>query len=223
VDSKEYSDQLFNYGTRYLEDGLRAWERYLQGFNQAAGGEIKLDEAQQRFAEFARKDGADAVRKLMQINYDYYTSLINAYLEFSENALSASVQGSKEEITPAVKQEQAISAAPAVKARNIDLHFTAKKRSLQKQSFVVANKNGADVDVSFEISELICEDGKTRAVAPVTFEPDHFVLKPGEERIVESRLKLGKPLKAGLQYIALARVVGFEDLFVRLIVDPASG
>lgn len=221
MDSKEYSDRLLNYGTRYFEDGLRAWERYLQGFNKAAGAEIKLDEAQQRFAEFARNDGADAVRKLMQINYDYYTSLMNAYLEFSENALNASLQGSKDAITPVVKDEQTVSAATAAKTTNIDLRFTAKKRSLQKQAFVVANRNSAAVDVSFEISELICEDGKTKAVAPVTFEPDHFVLEPGAERIVECRLKLGKPLKAGLQYVALARVVGFEDLFVRLIVDPA--
>lgn len=221
MDSKEYSDQLLKYGARYLEDGLRAWERYLQGFNNAAGGEFKLDEAQQRFAEFARKEGADAVRKLMQINYDYYMSLVNAYLEFSESALVASLQGTKGATTPATaERDEMVSTTPAARNKNIDLHFSTKTRSLQKQAFVVANKNPTDVEVSFEISELFCEDGKTKAAVAVAFEPDHFVLKAGEEQIVECGLKLTTALKAGLQHVALARVVGFEDLFVRLIVDP---
>lgn len=220
MDTKEYSDQILKYGTRYLEDGLRAWERLLQGYNRSAGGEIRLDEAQRRFAEFARKDGADAVRKLMQINYDYYLSLMNAYLEFSESALDASLQGAKGEARPVAEHGEAISAAPAAGNKNIDLHFSASKRSLQKQAFVVANKNPDEVEVSFEISELICEDGETRAAAPVAFEPDHFVLQPGDEQIVECRLKLAKTLKPEMQYVALARVVGFEDLFVRLILDP---
>ena len=205
MDSKEYSDQILKYGTRYLEDGVRAWERLLQGYNQSAGGQVKLDEAQQRLADFARKDGADAVRKLMQINYDYYLSLMNAYLEFSESALKASLQeGDKTDAAPA--------------AKNIDLQFSAKTRSLQKQAFVVANKNPEDVEVSFEVSELIGEDGSKKAAAPVAFEPDRFVLKSGEEQMIECQLKLSSPLK--LQHVALARVVGFEDLFVRLIVGP---
>ena len=220
MDSKEYSDQLLKYGTRYVEDGVRAWERLLQGYSQAAGAEVKLDEAQQRFAEFARQDGADAVRKLMQINYDYYMSLMNTYLDFSERAFNASLQGAKGEAASAARRGEEISAAPATKNKNIDLHFDAKKRGLQKQAFVVANKNPQDVEVSFEISELICEDGETRTAAPVTFEPDRFVLKPGDEQVIECRLKLTKTLKAGLQYVALARVVGFEDLFVRLLIDP---
>lgn len=220
MDSKEYSEQLMRYGTRYLEDGLRAWERYLQGFSQAGGGEVKIDEAQQRYADFARKDGAEAVRKLMQINYDYYMSLMNAYFEFSESALNASLQDVEGgPAAVATEGDEMVSATESIKNKNIDLHFTAKKRSLQKQAFVVANKNQANVDVSFEISELICEDGKTKTAAPVTFKPDHFVLKPGQEQIVECRLKLTKAPKAGLQHVALARVVGFEDLFVRLIVD----
>ncbi len=219
MDSKEYSDQILKYGTRYLEDGVRAWERLLQGYNQSAGGQVKLDEAQQRLADFARKDGADAVRKLMQINYDYYLSLMNAYLEFSESALKASLQeGDKTDAAPAAERDEAISAAPVASNKNIDLQFSAKTRSLQKQAFVVANKNPEDVEVSFEVSELIGEDGSKKAAAPVAFEPDRFVLKSGEEQMIECQLKLSSPLK--LQHVALARVVGFEDLFVRLIVGP---
>jgi hypothetical protein len=222
VNTKEYSDQLLKYGTRYLEDGFRAWERYLQSFNKA-GAEFKITDAQQRFTDFAFKDGAEAMRKLMHINYDYYMSLMNAYLEFSESALNRSHQSAKGEVAPvATEGNEAISVTPATHYKHIDLHFSAKTRRLQKEAFVVANKNPADVDVSFEISELICEDGKTSTVAPVTFEPDHFTLNPGEEQVVECRLKLTKALKEGLQYVALTRVVGFEDLFVRLIVNPEN-
>ena len=222
MDTKQYSDQLLSYGTKYVEDSMRAWERYLQGFSKATGGEAKLDGAQQRFTDFARKDGVDTALKLTKINYDYCASVMNAYLDYSESALAAaSVKGgegnSASEASEGAKEADDVS---KVKHKNIDLQFTAKKGRVQKQAFVVANNNLEDAEVSFEISELICEDGKSKVAAPVTFKPDRFVLKQGAEQVVECRLKLTKTLKAELQYVALARVVGFENLFVRLIVDP---
>ena len=220
MDAKEYSEQLLSYSSRYIEDGLRVWERYLQGLSNAADGNVKLDKAQERFTDFAREDGTETIRKLVQINFDYYKSLMDICLEFSEKALNASLQGATNQDRAATARDEAANASSASKTKNIDLNFSAKKRSLQKQAFVVANKNNAETDVSFEVSELICEDGKTKTSAPVTFEPGRFTLKAGEEQVVECRLKLTKALKPGMQHVALARVVGFEDLFVRLIVGP---
>jgi len=220
VDSKECSEQLLNYSTKYLENGMRAWERYVQVVNNTAKDDYNVDAIQKKIEDFAQQEGADAVSKLVQINYDYYISLMNAYFEFSEHVMQASLKDreARDSVKPPDAEEVIIASA----SKNIDLHFTAIKGKLQKEAFVVANKQAEELEVSFEVSELISEDGQAGATAPVKFKPDHFLLKQGEEQVVECQLKLTKPLKAGLQHIALARVVGFQDLFVRLIIEPES-
>lgn len=220
MDTKEYSEQFIKSGSKYFEDGIRAWERYLKSFSTDSGSiTSRLEESSQKFTEFARNDGAGTVRKLIQINMDYYKSLMEAYLEFSENALSASRQGLDETTADDNDNSDNVKAQTASN-KNIDLNFTQIKGRLQKEAFVVANRNSENIEVSFEISELICQDGKTKTKAPVTFKPDHFILEPGAEQVVECRLKLNKTLQAEMQYVAVARVVGFKDLYVRLIVSP---
>ncbi len=218
MDSKEYRDQLLNYGTKYLENGMRAWERYFQGVNNTEKDEFNFQAAQEKLADFTQQEGAEAVRKLVQINYDYFMSLTNAYFEFSEQVMQASLKDSG--ASGAIKTPGGDKEISASAIKNIDLHFTAKKGTLQKEAFVVANKQAEEVEVSFEVSELICENGQTGVTAPVNFEPSHFLLQQGEEQIVECQLKLNTPLSAGFQHIALARVEGFKDLFVRLIIEP---
>ncbi len=220
MNSKEHSDQLLDYGTKYLENGMRAWERYVQVISDSAKDDCSLETVQKKFTNFAQQDGAEAMKKLMQINFDYYMSLMNAYFEFTEHVMQASLKDSETQdaVTPSGGDE-VISASTS---KNIDLHFTARKGRLQKEAFVVVNKQVEEVEVSFEVSELICEDGQTGTTAPVNFKPDRFLLKQGEEQVVECRLKLSKSLAAGLQHVALARVVGFQDLFVRLIIEPEN-
>ena len=74
--------------------------------------------------------------------------------------------------------------------------------------------------MSFEVSELICEDGKHKLAAPVNFKPNNFLLKPGDEQVVECRMKLTRSLEENQEYAALARVVGFKDLYLRIIITP---
>ena len=220
MDSKEYSEQLLDYSTKYLENGMRAWERYVQVVNNTAKDDYNVGAIQKKLEDFAQQEGADAVSKLIHINCDYYMSLMNAYFEFSEHVMQASLEGDEARDSVTSPGAEEVIAASAFK--NIDLHFAAIKGKLQKEAFVVANKQAEELEVSFEVSELISEDGQPGATAPVKFEPDHFLLKQGEEQVVECQLKLTKPLEVGLQHIALARVVGFQDLFVRLIIEPEN-
>lgn len=221
MDYRDYNEKLLDSSTRYMEDGMRAWERYLQVMSDATKGDYKVDEVQKKFMEFAQHEGSETMKKLMQSSFDYYLSLINAALEFNQHtveALSENTESQAEQRTS--DGDIKISSGTTKKPQNMDLHFTAIKGKLQKEGFVVANMKAEDVEVSFEVSELICEDGISKLSTPVSFDPDHFLLRQGEEQVVECRLKLNKPLQAGLQYAALARVVGFQDLFVRMIIDP---
>jgi hypothetical protein len=184
-------------------------------------GDYKIDEVQKKFMEFVQHEGSESMKKLMQSSFDYYRSLVNAALEFNQHtveALSENTESQAEQRTS--DGDIKISSGTTKKPQNMDLHFTAIKGKLQKEGFVVANMKAEDVEVSFEVSELICEDGISKLSTPVSFNPDHFLLRQGEEQVVECRLKLNKPMQAGLQYAALARVVGFQDLFVRMIIDP---
>lgn len=220
MNGKEQSEQLLDYGTKYLENGMRAWERYVQAVSDSAKDDCNVEAVQKKFTDFAQLEGAETMNKLMQINYDYYMSLMNAYFEFTEHMVQASLKDSETQaaVTPSAGDEVLSTST----SKNIDLHFTARKGVLQKEAFVVANKQAEEVEVSFEVSELICEDGQTGTTAPANFKPDRFLLKQGEEQVVECQLKLSKPLAAGLQHVALARVVGFQDLFVRLIIEPGK-
>jgi len=223
VDYREYSEKLLDSSTKYMEDGMRAWERYLQVMGDSEKSEYKVEEAQKKFMEFAQSEGAETMKKVVQSSFDFYLSLMNAAFEFNQQVVEALSKNMGSQGEQGVSEgDVKVTARTTDKPNNIDLHFTAIKGKLQNEAFVVANKKAEDVEVSFEVSELICEDGKTKVPTPVSFKPDHFLLKQGEEQVVECHLKLTKTLAAGLQYIALARVVGFQDLFVRMIVEPKN-
>ena len=219
MDNKEYIDQIQKLGTRFMNEGARAWERYARSLTGMAPGVKSTETLQKDYLEFAQTKGVEYMRKIMQCNLDYYTSLMNAGLEFSSGIMdTVSKQGaSQPEASPS-------SEAPAAGAKDsgdrTELHFSGKPGSRSTQAFLVANNQGSSVEVSFEISEFISEDGKTKTRVPVSFKPAHFVLAQGEEQVVECTVKMDKSLAAGQQNAALARVIGFPDMMISLLVSP---
>lgn len=221
VDYKEYTERLRDLGIRFVDDGTRAWERYAKVIGDASSGRYRPEEVQKRMTQFAQTEGSDFIRKLMQCNMDYYMGIMDAGLDFSNRMFESvfkkptdqpdgKASGSKENVSP----------RQTGKAAQTEIHFTGNKGKSQSESFLVANRQGEDVEVSFEISEFISEDGKTRTRLPVKFKPHHFVLGQEKEQVVECQVTFQESLMPGQRYSALARIVGFPDRFVRLIVTP---
>ena len=105
---------------------------------------------------------------------------------------------------------------PAIRS---ELKFSGHAGTRPKQAFVVANNQDKKIDVSFEMTEFITADGSLRAKTKTIFKPECFELEPGAEQVVECTLPITQKFKTGQQYQALARVVGFPDMAVQLLLN----
>ena len=217
MDYTDYSEQVKNLGTRVLDEGTRAWERYFQIMGEASAGKWSAEEMQKRFAHFAQDEGTEFVRKLMQCHVDYYVSIMHAGLDLSTSMLESV-------FAPVCAKSgdtgQQTSGATSKQETRTEMLFEGKRGETHSQAFVIANKQPQQIEVSFELSEFISEDGKTKTRVPVGFTPHQFVLDTGQEQVVKCQLTFEETLKAGQRYSALARVVGFPDMMVRLMVTP---
>ena len=217
MDYTDYSEQVKNLGTRVLDEGTRAWERYFQIMGEASAGKWSAEEMQKRFTHFAQDEGTEFVRKLMQCHVDYYVSIMHAGLDLSTSMLESV-------FAPVCAKSgdtgQQTSGATSKQETRTEMLFEGKRGETHSQAFVIANKQPQQIEVSFELSEFISEDGKTKTRVPVGFTPHQFVLDTGQEQVVECQLTFEKNLKPGQRYSALARVVGFPDMMVRLMVTP---
>jgi hypothetical protein len=93
---------------------------------------------------------------------------------------------------------------------------------MASQSFAVVNRKAEDLDVTFELTEFVREDGRHHFRGPVIFVPDRFALAPGHQQVVECRIPLGEPFTIGARHVAMARVPGFRDVQLVLLVMPQS-
>lgn len=217
MDNKDYSEQARNLGDRFVNEYTRAWERYTQYLGESRTTNYDNSEAR-RFAEFAQKEGPEFMGKLIQQSANYYLELIKTGAEFNERLYNVAFERDRcgdEQVT-------AHSASSTTQNRprqtQTELVFSEARNKRESQAFIISNRQAEKISVDFEISEFVSEDGATRKRIPVSFKPAQFVLKPGEERVVESSLKATKALPPGQRYQALARVAGFDDMVVRLVI-----
>lgn len=221
MDNKEYIDQIQKLGKHFMNEGTCAWERYaksLSGFTESCNS---TDDMQKDYTQYAQTKGTEYMQKIMQCNLEYYTGLMTASLDLTNDLVDSvlkqtSGMSSKSSRAP---MDETVTARAQETAAQTELHFSAKEGKKQSQSFLIANNQGSNVDVSFEISDFVSEDGKTKKRIPVSFKPDHFILEQGAEQLVECSVTVGKSLAKNQQNAALARVVGFPNMMVRLIVS----
>ncbi|MBL3591572.1 MAG: hypothetical protein JMN24_17580 [gamma proteobacterium endosymbiont of Lamellibrachia anaximandri] len=165
--------------------------------------------------EFAKNEGAKFAGRLVQQNIEYYVNVVNLGLDLTHDAFAATLSPTDEK--PA-KRAETDSVSSSRSSGQTEIHFSRMMGEKQNRAFIVANKQPEDVEVSFEISEFVAEDGKSRVRIPVSFEPAHFMLKTGQEQVVECQLAVTDVLTAGQRYQALARVAGFDDMLIRLSI-----
>jgi hypothetical protein len=217
VSADANSAKISELAARYVSDNLRLWQQYGEGLRRVSEGAIPRADTAAR-AEVPRSDIPTFARQLMQLNLTHYSELLNTYAEFTNRILTTVFQAPD---APSVTSAAATpSPAPAPAGARIELEFTGVTGESVSQSFAVANKKAEPIDVAFEVTEFVSENGASRFRAPVMFAPDVFVLSPGAERIVECRLALTPAFVPGTRYLALVRVIGFPALETALIVVP---
>lgn len=209
----EYSDQLRNLGKRYLSEGTQACEHYAK----AASDLYRDKNSPDKFVQFAQNEGVDFAKKLFQCNVDYYLGAMNAGLGFSHNVYESTFD--KQQTTTSADSEETVAPGPNTKIFHTELYFTGKQGDTVSQSFVMANNQQKPIDISFEVSEFVSVDGHVKARVPVTFNPCQFKLEPDQEQIVECQINFSDALAPDQSHQAIARVAGYPDMLVRLILN----
>ena len=166
-------------------------------------------------------DLAARARDLVQLSATHYSKLLTSYADFTTRFFATVLppvtsQSSSAE-PPATGTPPAAADAPFA---HVELRFGGAPGDVASQSFVVANKKAGSVDVGFELTEFVSEDGARRLRAPVAFTPDRFVLAPGAEQIVVCRVTIDPAFVPGTRYMALVRIVGFPEIRTALLVVP---
>lgn len=215
--SKEHSEQVRNLGDRFINEYTRAWERYAQYLGDSLKTTRDNNDAR-RFTEFAQKEGPEFVGKLIQQSANYYLDMIKTGAEFNERLYRAAFDQSSCDDEPVSGDSEYSSSQARHKQVRTELVFDDARSKLQSHAFIVSNKQAEKISVKFEISEFVSEDGAIRKRIPVDFKPAQFSLKPGEEKVVQSSLKVTKTLPPGQRYQALVRVARFNDMVVCLVI-----
>lgn len=211
------SAKITELASRYVSDNLRLWQRYGEGLRRVSEGAIpRGDSAAAPGA--ARTDIPTVARQVMQLNLAHYSDLLNTYAEFTNRILTTVFDAPG----PAPDQSAPPPSAAAPAGTRMELVFSGMTGESVSQSFAVANKKAETIDVAFELTEFVSEDGSTRFRAPVTFVPDVFTLSPGAERVVECRVPLIPAFVHGTRYMAVVRVTDFPALETVLIVVPLA-
>jgi hypothetical protein len=213
--------------SRYFEDNVRLWSQYSEGLRRLSEDTfLPLTSGQ------SRVPGTPAIgeraRELVQLSVSHYANLLTTYADFAGRFTQAILQPSSSAggsaSTPAAAGTEAETGAPDTgrAPARIELTFSGLVGEIASESFAVVNRKAEDLDVTFELTEFVREDGHHRFRAPVIFVPDRFVLAPGHQQIVECRILLGEPFTTGARHVAMARVPGFPEVQLVLLVRPQS-
>jgi hypothetical protein len=216
VSPDDYSAKIAQLASGYVSDNVRLWQRYGDGLRRVSEGALPRGDA----AGTARSDIPTVAQQVMQLNLTHYSDLLKSYADFTNRLLSTVFQAPAAAPGASASPPSAAASTAAGASTPIELTFSGTIGESLSQSFAIANKKAEPIDVAFELTEFVSEEGTSRFRAPVTFVPDVFVLPPGAECVVECRVSLIPAFVPGTRYMAVVRVAGFPALETALIVVP---
>ena len=206
--------------SRYVEDNVQLWSQYAEGLRRVSEGVLSRP-ASGRPGGTGSPDFAERARDLVHLSVTHYSKLITTYADFASRFVTTVLEPASRSAPPAGRMPEPSGTGGArPPLANVELTFTGAPGETASQSLVVSNRRAAAVDVAFELTEFVSEDGNSRFRAPVQFVPDRFVLAPETERVVECRIEIGPPFLPGTRYMALLRIGGFPEIRTALVVAP---
>ncbi len=207
MDKSEFVQTLQQLGNRYLSAYAKNVERFAQALSGDARegcGSLNVEGLPQRYAEFVRNEGAGVVRELAEAGLNYYAAVLNTGVEtasrFYEQVLVAAAPAQPP--PPAVTRSALLfRAAPGATALN---------------AFLVTNHRHESIDVRFDVSELVSEDGITRVHPEIRFTPAACRLGAGMEQVVQCTMQVPAQLPPGVDYRGRILVAGFPELAMEI-------
>jgi hypothetical protein len=147
-----------------------------------------------------------ALRELIKEHLDYYETLVNLSLTFSDRLVER-LRGMRGERPPA--------STPATMELAVPLNATARA------PFRLENTRASPVSVTFELTPFVSEDGSELVASTGAFDPPAAQVQPGQDVRVELILPVTGTFKPGHTYFATIAVKGLEamKIVVRLSVE----
>jgi hypothetical protein len=162
----------------------------------------------------------DAIRKAIDLNVRYYSSLGRLTVDYWTELLSAVVTpakpaGSSGQFTAAVHTAQ--SATPATVAKAAAMVMEAASGSVAQGVFMVENHLNSEVD-SVVVASFF-KDPSGNAIQPqFTFDPPRIALKPGEQILVRVLTTIGADLEADTRYSGEFAVPGLKGTSIPVVL-----
>ena len=157
------------------------------------------------------------LRRTLEAYADYYRSV---------GRLTANYARAFADMASELRQNAPVRARaarrPAETARTT-MALEAPAGSTAVGMFVVENSGSSSVSGPIELTKLSDTDGR-EVIPELNFEPGRVTLEPGEQTVVQATVKIGRSLRAGVDYRGEVRVPGPPGTTVPIVVRRlASG
>lgn len=110
--------------------------------------------------------------------------------------------------------------------KQVDIYITGQQGEKCSAAFLIQNHYDEALDISFEATHLVAESTAPLPSTHVNFDPSSTTLKPGEQKIIEVTVDIGKEFVPGKTYVTNIHVLGYESkeliLFIKVLPPVTS-
>lgn len=190
-----------NLVTRSVDLGAGVLRLYGETVRDLATGKISYNNLAERASTVARDESGAYARALAQAYLDYWGRVLDIGSDLRQRLASSGATTAR---------------TGGACGGRAELEFAGRTGDEVARAFVVENNQAQAVDVSFEVSEFVGDDGAACVRPALAIEPAGFHLEPGKEQVVTCRLTLEPGFAPHRPHDALLRVMGFPGMEVAL-------
>ena len=160
----------------------------------------------------------DAIRKAIDLNVRYYSSLGKLTVDYWKELLSTvMIPETNRRSGPFTPDPVHVSPAPATVSTPAAMVMEAAQGSVAQGVFMVENHLSTEVDSAVVASFF--KDPSGKAIQPqFSFDPPRIVLKPGEQILVRVLTTIGSELEPETRYTGEFAVPGLKGTSIPVVL-----
>lgn len=211
MEANSFARSIERLGSRYLTEYNRGMEQYVKYLTNATKGgasEFTDDGLQGRYVEFAKAEVTRALGQFSEAGLSFYT-------QWLDGAIATSNRFRDQVLHPRPDEKHSESSAyrpPRTTQVPAALLFRGERGTSPSNSFLAVNNRDEPIEVSFDVAELVTEDGLTRFRPTASFHPTTCRLEPRAEQAVQCTMKLSDEFVAGKIHRGQIQVVGYPEM-----------
>ena len=217
MNANEFVQSMQSLGTRYLQEYSHAVQRYIDLYNSLSQssrerlGPERLGDAnelQKQYSDFVVSQAPRVLTQLSEAGINYYSTLADIGIQ-TMNSYVDSVMRTLES-TP---QTDTGASEPT------SLLFHGIKGQSASNAFVVSNNRDKPIDVAFDVTDVVRQDGDERFKPKAKFTPSKCQLPPNSDRVVQCTIPLTNQFDEDQSYNGSILVVGFPEMAMRITIQ----